>query len=102
MALLNFTANFSVVVSVLERIAHALERLAGPEPIFSDGNKKKRGPEAIIQYGNEEREWAKQHFRSLIREQGHAPEREEKLLTVAMKRYDYEKRHQDPNESEEL
>jgi len=101
MALLNFTANFSMVVSVLERIAHALERLAGPEPEYRDV-KKKRGPESIITYGDNNREWAKEHFRNLIHEQGHAPEREQALLTVAMKRYDYEKKHQDPNSDEEL
>lgn len=101
MALLNFTANFSVMVGVLERIAHALERIAGPEYIVP-ADRKKRGPEAIVRYGDEKREWAKQHFRNLIHEQGHAPEREDSLLRVAMKRYDYEEKHQDPNEIEEL
>jgi hypothetical protein len=96
MALLNINANFSMLVSVLERIAVALERTAGP-PAELPGDRiiKKRGPESIITYGDGDREWAKQNFRSLIHEQGHAPEREEALLNVSMKRYDYEKKHQD-------
>jgi len=89
MALINIQANFSVLITILERIAYALERLAGPE-ITVMQNTKKRGPSSIITYGNGDREWAKEHFRKVIKEQGHAPEREEALLTVALKRYDYE------------
>ena len=99
MALINFNANFSLLVSVFERIANALERAVGPEVIVLPQNKK-RGPEAIVQYGNEEREWAKEHFRSQIHEQGFAKDREESLMKVAMKRYDYEIRHQNPNDAE--
>ena len=99
MALLNFTANFSLLVSVLERAVSALERIAGPEVVVLPAGKK-RGPEAIVQYGNEEREWAKDHFRNQIHEQGFAKDREESLMKVAMKRYDYEMRHQSPNEAE--
>ncbi len=99
MALLNVNANFSILVSVFDRIAHALERLAGPEHnLPGDAPMKKRGPESIITYGDGQREWAKQHFRNLIHEQGHAPEREEALLNVSMKRFDYERKHQKPGE----
>lgn len=92
MALINIQANFSVLLSTLDRIATALERAVGPVPgPLSDG--KKRGPESIVQYGNGDREWAKEHFRKVIKEQGHAPEREEALLNVALKRYDYETKH---------
>ncbi len=100
MALVNFTANFGLLVSVIERGVRALERLAGPEIVRLPENKK-RGPEAIVQYGNEEREWAKDHFRKTIHEQGFAKDREESLMKVAMKRYDYEMRHQNPNDAEE-
>lgn len=97
MALVNFTANFSMLVSVFDRIAVALERMVGPEVVVLPQGKK-RGPESIIQYGNEEREWAKENFRSAVHEQGFAPEREEKLVAVALKRYDYMKRRETPNE----
>lgn len=99
MALINFTANFSLLVSVIERGVRALERLAGPEVmVLPDG--KKRGPESITQYGNEDREWAKEYFRGQVHEQGFAKDREESLVKVAMKRYDYEMRHQNPNDAE--
>lgn len=98
MAFINIQANFSMLVSILGRIADALER-AVPIPTLRD-DRKKRGPEAIVQYGNEAREWAKDHFRNTIHEQGFAPEREESLLRVALKRYDYETKHQDPNQAE--
>lgn len=100
MALVNFTANFSMLVSVLERAVRALERMAGPEVIVLPEGKK-RGPSSIVQYGNEEREWAKQHFRGEIQQQGFAKDREESLMKVAMKRYDYEIRHQNPNDAEQ-
>lgn len=96
MALLDINVNFSMLVSVLERIAVAVERMAGPPAVLpGDLPTKKRGPESIITYGDGDREWAKQNFKSLIHEQGHAPEREEALLNVSMKRYDYERKHQD-------
>lgn len=101
MSFINLTANFSLLVSVLERGVRALERLAGPDPEFAEPPRKKRGPESIVQYGNEEREWAKEHFRSQIHEQGFPPEREESLLKVSLKRYDYEMRHQNPNDAEQ-
>lgn len=100
MALVNFTANFSLLVSVLERGVRALERMAGPEPDIDVAPRKKRGPESIVTYGNGDREWAKDHFRREIHEQGFAPEREDALLKVAIKRYDYETRHQNPNDAE--
>lgn len=100
MALINVNANFSVLISLLERIAHAVERYVGPD-LASAPSVKKRGPESIVQYGNEEREWAKGHFRSQIYEQGFAKDREESLLKVALKRYDYEMRHQNPNDAEQ-
>lgn len=99
MAFINIQANFAALVSILGRIADALERAVGPVPTPRD-QVKKRGPEAIVQYGNEEREWAKDHFRNTIHEQGFAADREESLMKVAMKRYDYEQRHQDPNQAE--
>lgn len=99
MALLNITANFELMCSIIERGVRALERMAGPE-IETLPQNKKRGAESIIQYGNEDREWAKEHFRSQIHEQGFAVDREESLMKVAMKRYDYEMRHQNPNDAE--
>lgn len=101
MPLINLTADFGLLVSVIERGVRALERLAGPEPELQVTPPKKRGPESIVQYGNEEREWAKDHFRGQIHEQGFAPEREDALVKVAMKRYDYTMKHQNPNDAEQ-
>lgn len=92
MALVNINANFTLLLGVLDRIATALERLAGPDiPLAADI--QKRGPEAIINYGNMDRAWAREHFQNLIHEQGLAPDQEQRRLDLVMKRYDYESQH---------
>lgn len=99
MAFININANFSIFLSLIERGIRALERMAGPELEVIPDNKK-RGPKSITVYGDQEREWAKEHFRETIHKQGFDPTREESLMTVAMKRYDYTQRNQNPNDAE--
>lgn len=68
----------------LVRIADALER-AYPEPDLSRLSvRRTRGPEAIIRYGDEKREWMKENFQELIHQQGLPPGVEAELLGEAL------------------
>jgi hypothetical protein len=76
---------------LLERIAYALERAVGPDPKLigpAEFHGRKRGPEAISNYGNNEKLWLKDNFINLSREKGLAPALEQELLDQAMKEYD--------------
>jgi len=73
---------------LLERIANALERAVGSGFIPPDGTYKKRGPEAIVGYGNTERSWLKENATNLIREKGLAPAQEQELLDQTLLEYD--------------
>ena|SRR6266566_848254 len=75
---------------LLERIATALERAVGPGLAADHGRVKKRGPDSIKTYGNNERLWLRENFQNLVHEQGLAPAREQELLNQAMKEYDQE------------
>jgi hypothetical protein len=72
---------------LLERIAISLERACG-KPITELPDFKKRGPEAITKYGNENRIWLKENFQNLIHERGYAPDMEQQLLNQAMEEFD--------------
>lgn len=73
---------------LLERIANALEKAVGPALIPPDGKLHKRGPEAITNYGNNERAWIKENATNLIQSKGLAPAEEQELLDQAMTEYD--------------
>jgi hypothetical protein len=76
---------------LLERIASALERAVGPDPRAIgpvEYAHRKRGPEAISNYGNDERLWLKDNATNLVRERGLAPALEQELLDQTLKEYD--------------
>jgi len=85
---LDFTIQLSRTNELLERIAKALEAAVGPALLPHDGKFRKRGPEAIRNYGNNERLWLKDNFTNLIREKGYAPAQEQELLDEAMHEFD--------------
>jgi hypothetical protein len=86
--MLDFTIQLTRTNELLERIANALERAAGPGLIPLDGKYKKRGPESIVSYGNQERSWLKEQAQGVIREKGLAPALEQELLDEALMEYD--------------
>ena len=76
---------------LLERIAISLERAVGPgipEIGPAEFHHRKRGPESISNYGNNERIWLKDNFTNLVRDRGLAPAQEQEILDEAMKDYD--------------
>jgi len=72
---------------LLERIAIALERAVG-RPITEAPEFKKRGPEAIVRYGDNNRIWMKEKFTNLIHEKGHAPDQEQQMIDQAIREFD--------------
>ena len=89
MSLLDLQIDLHRTNELLERIAKALEAAVGPALLpASDGKFRKRGPEAIRTYGNNERLWLKDNFTNLIREKGYAPADEQALLDEAMQEFD--------------
>ena len=84
----DLTIQLSRTNELLERIANALERAVGPGFIPPDGKYVKRGPEAIVSYGNQERLWLKENATNLIREKGLAPALEQELLDETLQDYD--------------
>ena len=88
----DFTINVPERIAVaLERIASALERGVGPDlsqigPV--EYKYRKRGPEAILNYGNQERSWLKENAMSLITEKGLPPELQDRILEETLKEYD--------------
>lgn len=88
MSLLDFQLDLHRTNELLERIAKALEAAVGPALLPVGGKFRKRGPEAIRTYGNNERLWLKDNFTNLIREKGYAPADEQALLDEAMGEFD--------------
>lgn len=84
----DLTIQLSRTNELLERIANALERAVGSGIIPVDGKYHKRGPEAIVSYGNQERSWLKEQAQGALREKGLAPALEQELLDEAMLEYD--------------
>ena len=73
---------------LLERIAVALERAVGPAYPGGEPGYKKRGREAILNYGDTNKLWLRENFQNLVHEKGLAPAQERELLEQAMKEYD--------------
>jgi hypothetical protein len=88
----DFTINVPERIAIaLERIANALEIGVGPDlsmvgPV--EYKHRKRGPEAILNYGNQERSWLKENAESLIAEKGLPPELQDRMLEETLKEYD--------------
>ncbi len=87
MAFLNFTLELSKTNILLERMAYALERIAGPDILTKLDSGKKRGPDSIVNYGNEEKAWVREIAQELIRSQGLSPKEEEELLLQTLAEY---------------
>ena len=102
--MLDFTIQLTRTNELLERIAVALERAVGPGiiPDAPYGKGKKRGPEAIINYGNQERSWLKEQARGLLHEKGLAPALEQELLDAALLEYDQSVENQAMNPEGDL
>lgn len=74
---------------LLQRIATALERAVGPEfPSGEPGKQRKRGPESIMNYGNNDKIWLRENFTNLVHEKGLAPAEEQDLIDQAMRDFD--------------
>ena len=71
--------DMQVTNAILERIAVALERLAGPI-LQNDPQPYKRGPEALITYGDQEKSWLIQEATHAAQERGLSPAEEQKLI----------------------
>lgn len=83
MSLIDFSVELHRTNDLLERIATALERLNPPIPL-DQLQQTKRGPEAIISYGDDSRSWMSERVQNVIHEQGLAPAEEQELLNQAM------------------
>jgi hypothetical protein len=86
MTLLDFTIQLTRTNELLARIADALER-AIPVPPEERLGFRKRGAEAVIRYGDNEKSWAKEELYSMIHPHGLAPALEQEVLDRAMENY---------------
>jgi hypothetical protein len=84
LALIEVNLSVQRIAEALERIAGALERISPPIPLRRLSTGSKRGPDAIIKYGDNENEWMRQEFTNLVREQGLAPSQEAELIRKMM------------------
>jgi hypothetical protein len=72
------------IVTALNRIADGIDRISPPVDLERQSKMKKRGPEAIIRYGDDTKQWKSETFANLIHERGLAPAREQELLDKVM------------------
>ena len=84
--MLDFTIELKRTNELLERIAVAIERVSPPIP-EELLNFKKRGPESIRRYGDDEALWAREQFHEMIHGQGLSGDQEEAILDETMKGY---------------
>lgn len=89
MSILTINADLGAVVSVLSRIADALDRLSPPIQDYQLALKK-RDASAIVRYGDEDRQWLRENFTNLIHEVGLAPAEEETLVQKMLSQYEGE------------
>jgi hypothetical protein len=81
-----FNFNVSIperMVLALERIAVCLERAVPPIPEERLGFHK-RGPEAVISYGDNEKAWKRETLGKMVHRKGLAPSQEQELLDDLM------------------
>lgn len=76
------------IEAALNRIADALDRINPPLDIERYSSMKKRGPDAIVKYGEDHKQWAREQYSNLIHEGGLAPAREQELLDEMMTEVD--------------
>jgi hypothetical protein len=86
MPLLNLTT--SGIESQLKRIADALERLSPPYDLPDGSGYRKRGPESIVTYGNDNRNHFTEEVLNYVHPMGLAPAQEQEILNDALKRAD--------------
>lgn len=84
----DFNIQLAQTNELLTRIANALEAAVGPALIPPEGKFYKRGPEAIKNYGTDEKIWLRENFTNLVHQQGRAPAQEQEMLDQAMAEYD--------------
>ena len=76
---MTFSIDPTQIVVELRRIADALDRLNPPiRPDYLE--LRKRGPDAIVRYGDDRQSWTRETFSNLIHKQGLAPAAEQELL----------------------
>lgn len=64
---------------LIERIATALERIAGPDGI-KEPIPTLRGPETLINYGENESQWTREQITTAVKAQGLSPEEEKQII----------------------
>ena len=68
----------------LSRIADALERISPPIDPKRLEVSRMRGPGDIIRYGDNNKQWLKEEFTTLVRERGLSPSQEKEALDELM------------------
>lgn len=81
-SLINHDDN-GTALRLLERIAVALERLAGPIPVPTE--RYKRGPEALVRYSGV-KQWTREQIKTEVSKTGLPPEQMDELLEEALER----------------
>lgn len=72
------------IAQSLSRIAGALDRAYPPLDLDRQAVMRKRGPEAIMNYGDTEVRWLKENVTELVRAKGLAPRQEEEMISEIM------------------
>ncbi len=72
----------------LSRIADGIDRAYPPIDLVLLESRPKRGPEAIIRYGRDDKGWAQEQLGQLVHEKGLAPDAEKAELAEAMGRWE--------------
>ena len=85
---MTFSFDPTQVVGQLRRIADALDRAFPFIPPERLTELRRRGPESIINYGDNDKIWLRQTFQGLIHERGLAPDQEKELLEASLAEYD--------------
>lgn len=83
----DLTVQLQSTNSLLERIAYALERIAGPV-ITQAPHYTPRGPESIVSYGDTKKQWLRNTAMKLVREKGLAAEDQKSLVDQVMGDYE--------------
>lgn len=85
MAFLDFNFDLSQAVVQLKRIADALDRLNPPPTLAADSSSfRKRGPESLVSYGDNQTLWAREEFANLVHPMGLSPAQEQEIIESAL------------------
>lgn len=85
---MTFNIQTKDLVLQLKRIADALDRAVPFIDPVRVAELKLRGPEAIIRYGEDNKQWMRETYGNLIHERGLAPALEQELLDEMMSEAD--------------